>query len=86
VAAESSNEFRFVIFLLRASSTALDPRQRPVITSRPSAKRNEPLTSIYPAAGGDFVVDGAILLAGIVAYRVLPLSALPEVDYPTIQV
>src|SRR2546429_9788057 len=28
----------------------------------------------------------AILLAGIVAYRFLPLSALPEVDYPTIQV
>ncbi|HST01774.1 MAG TPA: efflux RND transporter permease subunit, partial [Usitatibacter sp.] len=28
----------------------------------------------------------AILLAGVVAYRQLPLSALPEVDYPTIQV
>lgn len=28
----------------------------------------------------------AVLLAGLVAYRVLPLSALPEVDYPTIQV
>src|SRR6188508_482261 len=28
----------------------------------------------------------AIMLAGAVAYRVLPLSALPEVDYPTIQV
>jgi multidrug efflux pump len=28
----------------------------------------------------------AILLAGIVAYRLLALSALPEVDYPTIQV
>jgi multidrug efflux pump len=28
----------------------------------------------------------AILLAGVVAYRFLPLSALPEVDYPTIQV
>ncbi len=28
----------------------------------------------------------AILLAGAVAYRILPLSALPEVDYPTIQV
>jgi multidrug efflux pump len=28
----------------------------------------------------------AILLAGIVAYRMLPLSALPQVDYPTIQV
>ncbi len=28
----------------------------------------------------------AILLAGIMAYRFLPVSALPEVDYPTIQV
>ncbi len=28
----------------------------------------------------------AILLAGIVAYLQLPVSALPEVDYPTIQV
>src|SRR6202795_1205375 len=28
----------------------------------------------------------AILLSGIVAYRLLPLSALPEVDYPTIQI
>ncbi|MDA8329037.1 MAG: MdtB/MuxB family multidrug efflux RND transporter permease subunit [Betaproteobacteria bacterium] len=28
----------------------------------------------------------AIMLAGILAYRFLPVSALPEVDYPTIQV
>ena len=28
----------------------------------------------------------AIMLAGIVGYRALPVSALPEVDYPTIQV
>jgi multidrug efflux pump len=28
----------------------------------------------------------AILLVGIVAYRQLPISALPEVDYPTIQI
>ncbi len=28
----------------------------------------------------------AILIVGIVAYRLLPLSALPEVDYPTIEV
>src|ERR1700716_591940 len=27
-----------------------------------------------------------ILLVGVVAYRQLPVSALPEVDYPTIQV
>ena len=28
----------------------------------------------------------AILLVGILAYRFLPISALPEVDYPTIQI
>src|SRR4051794_5977821 len=28
----------------------------------------------------------AVLLVGIVAYRQLPVSALPEVDYPTIQI
>src|SRR5471032_664937 len=28
----------------------------------------------------------ALLLVGVVAFRFLPLSALPEVDYPTIQV
>src|SRR6476469_3957779 len=27
-----------------------------------------------------------ILLAGLIAYRQLPVSALPQVDYPTIQV
>ena len=28
----------------------------------------------------------AVLIAGMLAYRLLPISALPEVDYPTIQV
>jgi multidrug efflux pump len=28
----------------------------------------------------------ALLLAGAVAYRLLPVSALPQVDYPIIQV
>ncbi|HEX2099360.1 MAG TPA: efflux RND transporter permease subunit, partial [Candidatus Synoicihabitans sp.] len=28
----------------------------------------------------------ALLLSGILAYRLLPVSALPEVDYPTIQI
>ncbi len=37
-----------------------------------------------PVATSLFMV--AIMLAGAVAYRVLPISALPEVDYPTIQV
>ncbi len=28
----------------------------------------------------------AIFLTGLIAYRLLPVSALPEVDYPTIRV
>ena len=28
----------------------------------------------------------AVVLAGAIAYRVLPISALPQVDYPTIEV
>jgi multidrug efflux pump len=39
---------------------------------------------LRPVATTLFMV--AILLAGLVAYKFLPISALPEVDYPTIQV
>src|SRR5919201_765395 len=39
---------------------------------------------LRPVATVLFMV--AILLSGIVAYRQLPVSALPQVDYPTIQV
>jgi multidrug efflux pump len=39
---------------------------------------------LRPVATVLFMV--AILLAGMVAYRQLPVSALPQVDYPTIQV
>src|SRR5271165_4338289 len=35
---------------------------------------------------GTALLMAAILLVGLVALRFLPLSALPEVDYPTIQV
>jgi multidrug efflux pump len=39
---------------------------------------------LRPVATTLFMI--AIMLVGIVSYRFLPLSALPEVDYPTIQV
>ncbi len=39
---------------------------------------------LRPVATTLFMV--AILLAGIIGYRSLPVSALPEVDYPTIQI
>src|SRR4029079_9178131 len=31
-------------------------------------------------------IRGALLLAGLLAYRLLPVSALPQVDYPTIRI
>ncbi|AOM39621.1 MdtB/MuxB family multidrug efflux RND transporter permease subunit [Xenorhabdus hominickii] len=39
---------------------------------------------LRPVATTLFMI--AILLAGIIGYRMLPVSALPQVDYPTIQV
>jgi multidrug efflux pump len=56
---------------------------------------DEPLLGeAYPSPSRTFILRPvattllmiAILLAGLIAYRVLPVSALPEVDYPTIQV
>src|SRR6185437_10384279 len=49
---------------------------RPMSPSRPFILR--------PVATS--LLMAAIMLVGMVAYRFLPLSALPEVDYPTIQV
>ena len=42
------------------------------------------LSVLRPVATSLFMVAG--LSAGLVAYRQLPVSALPQVDYPTIQV
>src|SRR6185437_10675648 len=39
---------------------------------------------LRPVATSLFMI--AIMLVGLVGYHFLPLSALPEVDYPTIQV
>ena len=35
---------------------------------------------------GTTLLMAAILLVGVIGYQFLPISALPEVDYPTIQV
>lgn len=47
---------------------------------------NESVPPVYSPTGRHLVADGGDPAAGFVAYRLLPLSALPEVDYPTIQV
>ncbi len=53
--------------------------REPVVGSGPSV-----LFIQRPIATSLFMI--AILLAGLVGFQFLPLSALPEVDYPTIQV
>jgi len=45
-----------------------------------------PSRPFHFTAGSDVALMADILLAGFVAYLQLPSSALPEVDYPTIQV
>ena len=60
-----------------SSSGSSAPRSR-------SAMNPSRLFIIRPVATALLMV--AIMLVGIVAYRQLPVSALPEVDYPTIQV
>ena len=55
------------------------PGREPVVGSGPSV-----IFIQRPIATSLFMI--AILLAGLVGFQFLPLSALPEVDYPTIQV
>ena len=49
-------------------------------------ERRESVSTLHPAPVATSLLMVAILLAGFVAYRQLPVSALPQVDYPTIQV
>ncbi|HEX9193730.1 MAG TPA: MdtB/MuxB family multidrug efflux RND transporter permease subunit [Burkholderiales bacterium] len=63
----------------RAAGGAAKPTSEPNRSMSPS----RPFI-LRPVATSLLMV--AIVLAGAIAYRVLPLSALPEVDYPTIQV
>src|SRR6185312_14477221 len=58
------------------AATHESPPPRPMSPSRPFILR--------PVATSLLMV--AIVLAGLVGFHFLPLSALPEVDYPTIQV
>lgn len=79
------------------AQSATTPEEK--ATSREYAKKElAPDASVTPSSTGGpsrlFIMRPvattllmvAILLAGIIGYRALPVSALPEVDYPTIQV
>ncbi len=71
------NGSQISISKVKLPSTSSDSEgQRPMNPSRPFILR--------PVATS--LLMAAILLVGIVAFMQLPVSALPEVDYPTIQV
>ena len=61
-------------------------RVLPVIAFLSTRSCHEFVTPVHPAAGRDLAVDGRHPGGRDMAYRLLPKSALPEVDYPTIQV
>jgi len=48
--------------------------------------RSEPLPDLHPEAGCDLPHDGGRRPGWLRRFRQLPVSALPQVDYPTIQV
>ncbi len=49
-------------------------------------KLNEHLRAIHPPADRHFAADGGRGAHGWLGYFLLPISALPPVDFPTIQV
>ena len=68
-----------------AGGTAVAPAGLPRRTSNPGRDMNPSRIFIErPVATSLLMV--AIILVGVIAYRFLPLSALPQVDYPTIRV
>ena len=61
-------------------------RPAPVRPTDPRAPAMNPSRIFIERPVGTTLLMVAMLLVGVVAYRFLPVSALPEVDYPTIQV
>ena len=68
----------------RAVRAAAAPSDRPAAQLRGAPLSPSRPFIVRPVATS--LLMAAILLAGMVAFNFLPLSALPEVDYPTIQV
>jgi len=61
---------------------------KPGAAARVAATNNERVQRFIRRPGGNIAVDRRVffLLSGLLGYRQLPVSALPQVDYPTIVV
>ena len=62
------------------------PQTRALASAEQYKGQRRACPALDPPAGRDVVADGRESAAGAVAYYQLPVSALPQVDYPTIQV
>ena len=61
-------------------------RNRQPVRAQTGAARRQSVSPLYLAARGHLSIDGRNSAVGLVGYTQLPISALPEVDYPTIQI
>jgi multidrug efflux pump len=68
---------------LRIASRA-SRRSLPLAVSRKRRGIRERLRAVHPSAGGDHAADGRGCHRGAIAFQVLPVSPLPQVDFPTI--
>src|SRR5262245_29389776 len=59
---------------------------QPSPASNPESRDMNPSRIFIERPVGTSLLMAAIILVGVIAYRFLPLSALPQVDYPTIRV
>jgi multidrug efflux pump len=59
---------------------------QPAEIRKAEAQASESLQAVYSRPVATSLLMVGVLLVGIVAYLQLPVSALPQVDYPTIQV
>ena len=90
-AADALHDAGHLPLLRRAGGQARGPRRARAIRSRPARRRRRrPLPSHEPvrrrSSSGPIattLLTVAVALSGVVAFRVLPVSPLPQVDFPT---
>ena len=69
-----------------ARSTAVAAPTRRLRVRRKRERADEHLRAVHRAPGRDHAADRRLALAGAIAFRLLPVSPLPQVDFPTISV
>ena len=78
--------------VINSSFEKLQPNVKVNVETRPRQRRQRGQCAVNPSRPfilrpvATSLLMAAILLVGIVSYTQLPVSALPQVDYPTIQI